>query len=225
MGTFIRYRLHWKRHLSRLIYGARTSVYLIVVIIIIRYTIAILIGVLAGYFRGAADEILMRVTDIFLAFPSIILAMAIAAAMGPGLNTVIIAISVTGLGWAARLIRSQVLSVREQPYIEAAKALGAGNLRIILFHILPNCMGPLIVQATVSVGWIVLIAAALSFIGAGAPPPTLEWGLMVAEGRAYFMSAPWVSLFPGIAIFITVVGANLLGDGLRDVMDPRLRRR
>jgi len=210
---------------SRMVYGARISIYLIAVIITARYAISISIGVLAGYFRGAIDEVLMRITDIFLAFPSIILAMALAVAMGPGLTSVIVAITVTGWPWAARLVRSQVIAVRDQDYIEAARSLGAGNLRIILYHIIPNSLGPILVQATVSVGWIVLTAASMGFLGVGATPPTPEWGLMVANGRIYFFTAPWISLFPGLAILLTVVGANLLGDGLRDVMDPRLRRR
>lgn len=210
---------------SRVVYGARISVYLIAVVITLRYTIAILVGVIAGFYRGIIDEVLMRITDIFLAFPSILLAMIIAVAMKPGLTTAIIALAVTGWPWAARLVRSQTLYLREQDYIEAARALGAGNLRIIIFHIVPNCIGPILVQASVSIGWVVLTAASLGFIGAGITPPTPEWGLTVAEGQTVFPLAPWVSLFPGFAIFLTVVGANLLGDGLRDVMDPRLRRR
>jgi peptide/nickel transport system permease protein len=210
---------------SRMVYGARITIYLIAVIITVRYAISISVGVLAGYFRGVIDEILMRITDIFLAFPSIIMAMALAFVLGPGLTSVIVAITVTGWPWAARLVRSQVIAIREEGYIEATRSLGAGNLRIILFHILPNSIGPIIVQATVSVGWIVLTAASMGFLGVGAVPPTPEWGLMVSQGRTYFLTAPWISLIPGLAILLTVVGANLLGDGLRDVMDPRLRRR
>lgn len=210
---------------SRVVYGARISIYLIVVVITMRYIIAITLGVIAGFFRGIIDEVLMRITDIFLAFPSILLAMVIAAAMKPGLTTVIIALAVTGWPWAARLVRSQALYVREQNYIEAARSLGAGNLRIIIFHIVPNCLGPILVQASLSIGWVVLTAASLGFIGVGVTPPTPEWGLLVAEGQQVFALFPWISLFPGIAIFLTVVGANLLGDGLRDALDPRLRRR
>ena len=210
---------------SRVIYGSRISLQVGIVVILVAYAVAIPLGTIAGYRGGLVDDAIMRVTDVFLAFPSIILALAFAAALGPGIMNAMLALALTWWPWATRIIRSQALSIRESYYVQAAKALGASDLYIILWHVIPNCIGPIVVQATVDFGWTLLVAASLGFLGLGAQPPAPDWGLMVSIGRVYFLTRPWLSLFPALAISIIVLGANLLGDGLRDVLDPRLRRR
>jgi len=170
------------------------------------------------------DELVMRVSDVFLAFPALILAMAIAAALGPSLENAIVAMVAIWWPRYARVTRGQVLSIREVDYVAAARAAGASPLRIMLRHILPNCISPVVVQATLDLGEVVLTAATLSFIGFGAQPPTPEWGAMVSVGRNYLRDYWWYATFPGLAILITVMGFNLLGDAVRDVLDPRLRR-
>jgi peptide/nickel transport system permease protein len=173
---------------------------------------------------GVWDEVLMRITDIFLAFPALILAMAIAAALGPSLTNVMIAVAAVGWPNYARLLRAQVLAARTLDYVEASRALGAGRRRQALAHILPNTVTPLLVQASFDIGGVILTAAGLGFIGFGAQPPTPEWGAIVSETRNYIAEAPWASSSPAIAILLTVLAFNLLGDGLRDVLDPRGRR-
>jgi peptide/nickel transport system permease protein len=210
---------------SRILYGSRITLSVGALVILVAYSIAIPLGTFAGYKGGLLDDAIMRFTDMFLAFPSIILAMAFAAALGPGIINAMLALSVTWWPWATRIMRSQALSIKNSYYVQAAKALGGSDLYVVLHHVIPNCLGLIIVQATVDLGWTILTAAALGFLGLGAQPPAPDWGLMVAIGRIYFLSKPWLSLFPGIAIFVTVLGANLLGDGLRDVLDPRMRRR
>jgi len=187
--------------------------------------VGVALGLIAGYFGGVVDEVIMRVTDIFLAFPALVLAMALSVAMGSGLMTVMIALAVVWWPAYVRITRGQVLSVRENLFVEAAKAMGISDFWIIARHILPNVLSPIIVIATMDMGAVILTAAALSFIGLGAQPPTPEWGRLVADGQPYFPECWWYVFFPGIAIFLTVLGFNLLGDGIRDALDPKIRRR
>jgi peptide/nickel transport system permease protein len=182
-----------------------------------------LVGLVAGYAGGWLDEALMRLTDVFFAFPALILAMAISGALGPSLTNAMIAIAVVSWPVYARLVRAQVLSLREREFVEASRGLGASARRIVWGHILPNTLAPLLVQASFDMGSAILSAAGLSFIGFGTQPPTAEWGVMISEGRNYIATHPWLSLFPGLAILFTVAAFNLIGDGLRDALDPRLR--
>ena len=209
--------------LSRILFGARISLTIGLVVVGSAGTFGTLVGLVAGYQRGLVDEALMRVTDVFLAFPALILAMAIAGALGPSLNNAMIAIAVVTWPVYARLARGQVLSLREREFVEATRALGASPWRIIWRHLLPNSLAPIVVQASFDIGGAILSAAGLSFIGFGAQPPTPEWGVMISEGRKFISTQPWLSLFPGLAILLTVTAFNLIGDGLRDTLDPRLR--
>lgn len=209
--------------LSRIMTGARISLGIAALILVIAIPVGTLIGVIAGYAGGLVDEILMRITDIFLAFPALILAMAIAAALGPNLRNTVIALTLVYWPWYARLVRGQVLQIKERDYVEAARAVGANSPRLIGRHILPNSITPIIIQATIDVGFAILATAGLSFIGLGAQPPTPEWGAMIADARQFFRDAWWYFTFPGVALTITVIGFNLLGDGLRDYFDPRTR--
>ncbi len=209
--------------LSRIIWGARVSLSIGLVVVISASIIGTLIGLVAGYVGGFADDSLMRLTDIFFAFPSLILAMAIAAALGPSLTTAMIAIAVVTWPVYARLVRGQVLALREREFVQAAESIGASGTRIIRRHLLPNSLSPLLVQASFDMGGAILIAAGLSFIGFGAQPPLAEWGVMISEGRKYVSTHAWLPLFPGVAILVTVAAFNLIGDGLRDALDPRLR--
>lgn len=210
--------------LSRVIHGARISLRIAMIVAIIAGTIGTVVGITSGYLGGLADDLLMRVTDMFFAFPKLILAMAVAAALGPDLENLIFAIAIASWPVYARLARGEALAVKQEDYIEAIRALGAGQMRILFLHVLPMCITPIIIQVTLDMGFIILVAAGLGFIGFGAQPPTPEWGIMIAEGRNYITSQWWVSTFPGLAILLTVLGFNLLGDGLRDVLDPRLVR-
>jgi peptide/nickel transport system permease protein len=209
--------------LSRIMAGARISLGIATLILAIAIPAGTLMGVLAGYFGGLIDELLMRVTDIFLAFPAIILAMAIAAALGPNLRNTVIALTLVYWPWYARLIRGQVLQIKERDYVEAGRAIGVPAPRLIMRHILPNAVAPIIIQATIDIGFAVLATAGLSFIGLGAQPPSPEWGAMISTSRTFFREAWWYFMFPGIALTLTVIGFNLLGDGLRDYFDPRTR--
>lgn len=209
--------------LTRVLYGARISVRIAVIVLLVSGTIGTLIGIIAGYFGGGIDNILMRITDVFLAFPQLILAMAVAAALGRNLNNVVFAVAFTTWTNFARLARSQALAVKEEVYVEAARASGANNWRILFVHVLPMCISPVIIQGTIAMGGIILTVAGLGFIGFGAQPPTPEWGVMVSDGRNYLPTAWWPCVFPGVAIMFTVLGFNLLGDGVRDVLDPRMR--
>jgi len=209
--------------LTRILHGARISVTIAVIILVVSGIIGTVIGIIAGYFGRGIDNILMRITDIFLAFPRLILAMAVAAALGRSLNNVVLAVAFTTWTIFARLARSQALAVKEEDYIEAARASGATNWRILFVHVLPLCISPVIIQGTISMGGIILIVAGLGFIGFGAQPPTPEWGVMVSDGRNYLPTAWWACVFPGLAIMLTVLGFNLLGDGVRDILDPRMR--
>jgi len=206
---------------SRVVYGARISLRLGFVVVILSMLIGSLVGLFAALLGGVWDDVLMRITDIFLAFPALILAMAIAAALGPSLSNVMIAVAAVTWPIYARLMRAQVLSLVNQDFVSAARALGANNIRIAWRHLFPNSLTPLMVQASFDVGGAILTAAGLSFIGFGAQPPISEWGAMVSDTRNYINQAPWASSFPALAILLTVLAFNLLGDGLRDVLDPR----
>jgi peptide/nickel transport system permease protein len=206
---------------SRVIYGARVSPLIAFFVLLIACLIGIPLGIMAGYFGGWLDDLIMRVTDIFLAFPALLLALALAAVLPPSLTSVTIAISATWWPWYTRLIRGQAASVAGRPYIESCRALGISRRRIIARHVLPNAITPLIVQVSLDVGGVILTASALSFLGLGAQDPTPDWGLMVAEGQNYFTTAWWVVTFPGLAILVTAFAFNLVGDGLRDLLDPR----
>ncbi|MCR4391733.1 MAG: ABC transporter permease [Candidatus Acetothermia bacterium] len=208
---------------SRMLYGTRISLWIALLILLIAGTLGTAVGIVAGYVGGFWDNLLMRITDVFMAFPQLILAMAVAAALGPNLTNVVIAISFGAWTVFARLARSRAIAVREEDFIEAARAVGAGPLRILFVHILPMAMSPVIIQGTLSMGGIILTAAGLGFLGFGAQPPSPEWGLMVSDGRNFMPHAWWVSTFPGLAIMITVLGFNLIGDGIRDILDPRMR--
>ncbi len=209
--------------LSRLLFGARISLTIGLVVVSSAGIFGTVVGLIAGYRRGIVDEVLMRLTDIFFAFPPLILAMSIAGALGPSLNNAMIAIAVVSWPVYARLVRGQVLALREREFVEAARSIGVSTPRILLRHLLPNTLAPLLVQASFDMGGAILSAAGLSFIGFGARPPTPEWGVMISEGSKFFATQPWLSFFPGLAILLTVAAFNLIGDGLRDVLDPRLR--
>lgn len=210
--------------LSRILFGARVSLRTGLISVGIAASIGVVVGLFAGFYGGWVDIAISRVVDMMLAFPGILLALCISAALGPGINQVMIAVGIAGIPTFVRMVRASVLSARENLYVDAARALGASNLRIIGLHILPNVVAPVIVLATLSLGWSMLNAAALSFLGLGAQPPMAEWGAMLSTGREYLRAGWWITTFPGIAIMLAVCSINLLGDGLRDAMDPRLRR-
>ncbi|AEC51399.1 binding-protein-dependent transport systems inner membrane component [Pyrococcus sp. NA2] len=210
---------------SRVIYGTRTSLLIGFSVVSIALIIGLFLGLIAGYFGGKLDLLIMRITDIFLAFPPLLLALLIASTLGRGLVNAILALAVSWWPWYTRLARGMAISVKNRPYVEAAKAMGIADWKIILRHILPNSISPLIVQATMDIGSAILEAAALSFLGLGVQPPTPDWGLMISEGKNYLLNYWWYPVFPGLAIFITVIAFNLLGDAIREVIDPRLRRR
>ena len=209
--------------LSRLIYGARVSLTLGVVSVGIALLLGSILGALAGYYKGWPDNLIMRFMDIILAFPHILLAIVIVAYLGPGLRNAMMAIGIINIPRFARIVRASVMEEYEKDYVTAARAVGAGNRRIIFNAIFPNCLAPIIVQASLGFGAAILDAAGLSFLGLGAQPPIPVWGAMIAQGRAMILRAWWVMTFPGIAILLAVLGFNLLGDGLRDALDPRLR--
>lgn len=209
---------------SKVVWGSRVTIEIGVIVVVGGLVIGIILGAIAGYFGGYIDELVMRITDMFLSIPSLILAMAVAAILGKSIQNVMIALIVVWWPPYTRLVRGQILSIRENQYIEAARSIGASNSRIIIKHILPNALSPMIVQSTMDLGSAILTAAGLSFLGFGAGPGAAEWGRMVSDSRNYFVQYPWMMIFPGIAIFITVLGFNLVGDGLRDILDPHLRR-
>lgn len=210
--------------LSRLIYGAQFSLFIGVVVVSIALVGGIVIGLVAGYMRGSVDTFIMRVMDIILAFPSLLLALVLVAILGPGLMNAMIAIAIVLQPHFVRLTRAAVMAERGRDYVVAARVAGAGHMRLMFKTILPNCLAPLIVQATLSFSNAILDAAALGFLGMGAQPPTPEWGTMLAEAREFILRAWWVVTFPGLAILITVLAINLVGDGLRDALDPKLKR-
>ncbi len=209
---------------ARLVHGTRVSLQVGIIAVGISIIIGGILGAIAGYYGGKLDNIIMRVMDIFLAVPSILLAIAIVSALGPSILNLMLAISISSVPSYARIVRASVLSIRDQEFIEAAKAIGASNTRIIFRHIIPNSLAPVIVQATLGVASAILSTAGLSFIGLGIQPPAPEWGSMLSGGRQYLRYAWWVTTFPGVAIMITILSLNLLGDGLRDALDPRLKQ-
>jgi ABC-type dipeptide/oligopeptide/nickel transport system permease subunit len=208
---------------TRLMYGTRISLLIGVVAVAIGMVIGVPMGMLAGYFGGWADLAISRFADMMFAFTSILLALTLVAVLGVSLQNVIIAVGISVVPVIIRLVRSSVLSLREEPYVEAARALGASNLRIITRHVFRNCLTPVLVHGTLSIGVSILLAAGLGFLGLGVQSPTAEWGTMLGEGRQFIFSAPHLTTFPGIAIFLAILAFNLLGDGLRDALDPRLR--
>jgi peptide/nickel transport system permease protein len=210
---------------SRIIYGARYSLLAAVVVLSLAATFGTAVGLIAGYAGGIVDEVLMRLTDMFLAFPALVLAMGVSAALGASLFNAMIAIAVVWWPWYARLIRSQALRLKHEQFVEAARASGASGRWIVLRHILPNCWTPIIVQVSLDVGYAILTTAGLSFIGLGAQPPTPEWGSMIAIGKDFILDQWWYATFPGLAIFLAVMAFNLLGDGLQEAISPALRRR
>lgn len=209
---------------SRVIFGSRTSLVVGVFSVSFAITIGTLLGLVGGYAGGWVDNIIMRMMDVMLAFPSLLLAITIVTIRGPGLENALLAIAIVSIPQYARVTRSSVLKVKEEEFVTAERSLGAESWRIVFVHILPHALTPLIVQATLGIGGAVLEAAGLAFLGLGAQPPTPEWGFMLSEARAYIFTSPHLVFFPGIAITLTVLGFNLLGDGLRDALDPRLNR-
>jgi peptide/nickel transport system permease protein len=206
---------------SRVIYGARITLYIVLLVTVLVAPIGLLVGTVAGYFGGAVDAALMRLTDIFLAFPGLVLALAFVAALGPGLENAVIAISLTHWPGFARLARAETLIVRASDYVAASRLQGASAARIILKHVVPMCMPSVIVRATLSMAGVILTAAGLGFLGLGAQPPSPEWGAMLSSGRRFMLDYWWLPTFPGLAILLVSLAFNLFGDGLRDVLDPR----
>jgi len=210
---------------SRLIYGARLSLGIGFAAAIMASSTGLLLGTVSGFFGGWVDTAIMRAMDIMLSFPYILLAIVIVAVLGPGLVNTLMAVAVLGIPFYVRVVRAAVLSIKDQEYVQAARLIGCSNGRIILRTVVPNVLSPVITAFSIDVGWLILEAASLSFLGLGAQPPTAEWGAMLASSRQYFILAPHVALEPGICIFVLVLGCNLFGDGLRDALDPRLRSR
>jgi peptide/nickel transport system permease protein len=209
---------------SRIVHGSRLTLMVVVLVAVIATPIGLLVGTTAGYFGGWVDTVLMRVTDIFLAFPRLILALAFVAALGPGIENAIIAIAITSWPPYARLARAETLTIRDSDFINAARLQGASSARILWGHVTPLCLSSVIIRVTLDMAGIILTAAGLGFLGLGAQPPQPEWGAMIASGRRFLIDQWWVATMPGIAIFIVSLGFNLLGDGLRDVLDPKARK-
>jgi len=209
--------------LSRMIYGARISLTIGFISVGIAVTIGVILGSIAGYYGRWADAVIMRFVDIMLCFPTLFLILAVVAILGPSIINIMIVIGVTSWMGMTRLIRAEILSLKEREFIEAARALGAGNLRIICRHLIPNAIQPVLVSATLGVGAAIMVESVLSFLGIGVQPPVPTWGRMLAESKSVIGLAPWATIFPGLAILITVLGYNLLGEGLRDALDPRRR--
>ncbi len=209
--------------LSRIMAGARISIAVGMLVLAIAMSLGVSLGLVAGFWGGWADETVMRVTDVFLAFPRLVLAILIAATLGPGLYNAMIAVALSWWPWYTRLVRGQLLSLRHQEFVLAAISVGAGPGRLLLRHLLPNVGATIVIQASLDVGYAILATASLSFVGLGAQPPTPEWGSMIAQARSYLIDFWWYPTFPGLAIFLAVLGFNLLGDAVRDAFDPRLR--
>lgn len=209
---------------SRVILGARGTLEVALLVVLASMAIGVPLGLVAGYTNGILSETIMRVTDVFLALPQLILALALAQVMGPSLESAMLALVVTYWPFFTRIVQTETRRLRGSLFVDALQGIGAGPARILLLHILPNTLSPIIVRATIGLGFTILVAAVLGFLGMGATPPTPDWGLAVAESRNYLPRAWWFATFPGLAIFLAVLGFNLLGDGLRDIVDPRLRR-
>lgn len=210
--------------LSRIIFGSRISLQVGIIAVFIALVLGSFLGAIAGYFGGKLDNLIMRIMDIQLAIPTILLAIVVSAVLGPGLLNLMIAVGVTSIPRFARIMRASVISVKDMEFIEAARAMGASNTRIILIYILPNCAGPLIVQSTITVANSILFAATLSFLGLGIQPPFPEWGGMLSDARAYMRTNPALSIYPGVAIMTIILALNFIGDGLRDALDPKQKR-
>ncbi|TEU18135.1 MAG: ABC transporter permease [Anaerolineales bacterium] len=210
---------------SRLLFGGRVSLWVGVVAVLIASVPGTALGLIAGYYRSWIDSLIMRVMDLMLSFPGILLALGIVALLGPGLLNVMIAVGIAGIPSYTRLVRGSVLAVKKNLYVRAARTIGCRDGRILLRHVLPNVLAPIVVLTTLDIAWAILNASSLSFLGLGAQPPTPEWGAMLSEGRGFMYQAPWITMAPGLAIMLTVLSVNLLGDGLRDALDPRLRTR
>jgi len=208
---------------TRVILAARVSLQIGLIVTVVAATIGVPLGVLAGYAAGALGEVIMRVTDVFLSVPALVLALAVVGALGPGIVNAMIALSLVWWPGYVRLVQAKTLALKEETYVEAARAVGTGRLRVVFVHILPNCVSPIVVKASMDMGTAILAAAGLGFIGLGAQPPYPEWGAMISIGRNYLPTWWWYSTFPGLFIYVTVLGFNLLGDGLRDVLDPKSR--
>lgn len=209
---------------SRVIYGARVSLSAALAAVGLSLVIGIPLGAIAGSFGGWVDNLIMRITDVFLSFPPLLLAIAMVAVMGSSLNNAILAIALSWWPWYTRLIRGQAISVKERKFVQAAETIGTGRMKIIFKHIIPNCISPVIVQASMDIGGVILTVASLSFLGLGAQLPTPEWGLMISMGRRFFPDSWWYCIFPGLAIFVTVLCFNLLGDAIREILDPKTRK-
>lgn len=206
---------------SRVLHGTRFTLYIVLLVAVIAAPAGLIVGAASGYLGGWVDTLFMRITDIALAFPRLILALAFVTAFGPGLNNAILAIALTGWPPYVRIARAETLSIRKSDYIAAIQLMGASSLRIILVHVIPLCLPSLLVRMTLDMAGIILIAAGLGFLGLGAQPPAAEWGVMLSSGKEYLLSGWWLATFPGLAIFVVSMGFNLLGDGLRDILDPR----
>ena len=210
--------------LSRLIWGGRISLAVGFTAVLAAMSAGVVLGLVSGYFGRWIDPLIMRCIDVLMAFPSLLLAIAVVASLGPGLGNAMLAVSIVGIPYYARIVRGSVLSLRNQEFVQAARVVGASHGRIIVRHILANSLAPLVVAATLDVGWMIMAAAGLSFLGLGAQPPTAEWGVMLSAGRQQIRNAPHLSIVPGAMIFLVVLALNFLGDGLRDAMDPRLKQ-
>ncbi|MGH2562771.1 MAG: ABC transporter permease [Thermomicrobiales bacterium] len=209
--------------LSRVIYGSRIALWVGLAPVVVALVVGVAAGLAAGYYGGTVDQIIMRLVDVLLAFPWLLLAIGIMAILGPGINNVVIAVAIIYVPAFARIVRASVLSINEKEYVEAARAIGQPDARIMTRHILPNAGAPIIVQATLSIGQAIIYAAGLSFIGLGTQPPDADWGVMLKTGHEFLRDSPWLGIFPGLAILVTVLAFNLFGDGLRDALDPRIR--
>lgn len=209
---------------ARVIYGSRISLKVSIMSIVISLIIGGGFGAVAGYYGGRVDDILMRIMDVFLAIPNMLMAIAVVASLGPSMFNLMLAIAISNIPRFARIVRASILGVKDEEFVEAARACGATNTRIIIREVLPNCMAPIIVQGSIAIASSILIIASLSFVGLGVTPPTPEWGSMLSEGRTYIRDSNYLTIFPGLAIAITSLSINLLGDGLRDALDPKLKR-
>lgn len=209
---------------SRILYGTRISLITALIAVGLALLIGVPLGAIAGATGGFIDELIMRITDMFLSFPPLLLAIAISAFLGPSLTNATLALAISWWPWYTRLVRGQAVSLKERQFVKAARAVGTSHIKIIFEHIIPNCIAPVIVQASMDLGSVILTVSSLSFLGLGAQPPIPEWGLMISTSRSYFLNAWWYSIFPGLAILITVLAFNLLGDGLREILDPKTRK-
>jgi peptide/nickel transport system permease protein len=208
---------------SRIIFGARLSLKIAVIIVGLQVLVGLALGAIAGYFGGVLDGLIMRMVDVFMALPSLALALVLAGIMGPGMASITAALCITGWAEYARIIRGDILAVKEKEFVKSARSFGFSEIYILVRHVIPNALAPIIVLATLSTGFVILLVAAFSFIGLGSQPPLADWGTMLNEGRAFMRMAPHLTIFPGLAVMMTTLAFNLLGDALRDVMDPRLK--